>query len=128
MAANRAADEIEIKASGEIRLRIEGESYLLRRPKVGELRRLEEIVDRLAEDERAERVAAKAEERTARSFAPEILAWWQDVVETLESKDRTLPDDHDELPAWLANPQLLGDLRVCWREVPWAPGGQPQKR
>lgn len=127
MASNRANDEIEIKKDGQIRLRIDGESYLLRRPKIGELRRLEEATDALAVQERDEKIAAKAEERPPRPMTDEILDWWRDVVETLEQKDQTLPVDNDDLPAWLASPQLLGDARLTWRTVPWGPGGQPTR-
>ena len=121
----RAADEINIQKSGEIRLIIDGENYHLRRPKVGELRELEEAVDQLAEQERDERAKAKAEARTARSYTPEILAWWRSVIVLLAKKSDALPDDDDDLPSWLANPTLLGDLRVAWRTVPWGPGGRP---
>jgi hypothetical protein len=123
-----AADEFNAQSNGKLRLIVDGENYLLRRPKIGELRELEEAITEIGAAERAELVAAAAEERAARDFTQEILAWWRRVVTLLEESGKTLPDVDDDLPAWMLNATLLGDARVVWREVPYGPGGQPTRK
>jgi len=152
-------DGVEITATGLIHLRLDGADYWLRRPKIGEMKRLEEQIvgaaklqtdriTRLADkvkqatviaetaaaadasdgEASATEVGAEVAEVVAAAEAAEsdmdaivtaLLEAWREVVRTLERDGRTLPDDDDELPPWLANFDLFGDVRKAWRRLPW---------
>lgn len=122
---NTHADEFDIQADGKVRIIIDGTNYLLRRPKIGEARVLEEAIKDVGTREQEEIEAAKKEDRPRESFESDVLDWWRLVVETLEKNDKRLPDDNDELPMWLTNNQLITNIELGWRTVPWGPGGQP---
>jgi hypothetical protein len=150
---------VEITSTGLVHLIIDGTDYWLRRPKIGEMKRLEELIvaaaklqtDRLSRlAERVEEAAAVAEAAKAahgadsESAAVEasaeandvveaaeaaeddmaaivegLLNAWREVVRTLERERRTLPDENDDLPPWLANFDLFTEMRKAWRTLPW---------
>lgn len=126
--SNPKPDEIDYQANGKIRLTIDGTRYNLRRPTIGQLRELEERVTEIAVEEAEEIAAAREEKRAARSFEPELLEWWALVVGSLEEKEQTLPEEADDLPAWLTNPMLIAETKAQWRTVPWGPGGKPSEK
>jgi len=120
-----AKDQIDVRPTGEIDVTIDDVKLRLRRPKMGEMRAREEALAELGRLEADERAAAKTEKRAARGFEPELLGWWVETVELLETKGATLDTDVDDLPPWLANTELILEVRQVWRAVPWGPGGRP---
>jgi len=155
-----ADDGVEITGTGLVHLRLDGVDFWLRRPKIGEMKRLEEQVVAAAElqTDRIRRLAERVEEAVeasegteaaggdesdaqAAEMAPEVLAevvsaaeqaedemqaivtallaCWREIVRVLERDRQTLPDDDDELPPWLANFDLIGEVRKAWRRLPW---------
>jgi len=152
-------DGVEITGTGLVHLRLDGVDYWLRRPKIGEMKRLEELIVGAAklQTDRITRLADKVQEATAAAEAANaehggddaavasevgpnaaavveaaeaaeadmaaieqaLLSAWREVVQTLERDGKTLPDDDDDLPPWLANFDLFGAVRKAWRRLPW---------
>lgn len=121
-------DGLDVTPSGALRMTAAGTVYHLRRPTIGEMRRLEEDLRTIGADQRAELDAAKAEGRDPESFDGRIVGWVRDAVATLERDGKTLPDDDDDLPGWMLNPTLPSELRTLWRSTPWTAGANPTTR
>jgi len=140
-------DEVAITDDGQIHLVVAGAEYWLKRPTIGVMRDLEERVVSLAQaDVEVAQRLAKAVKAAAAQVAADndaeinldddkgasdrldaLLAWWQDVVAALDRRGRHLPDEVDDLPAWLASWDLVRDVRQAWRAVPYRPGGRPKR-
>lgn len=119
------------KAGGRWELVLpDGTRFLLRRPNLGEQRRYEELLEEMAQDQRAARLAER-EDREAnpypqREFEARLIGWWRLVVGELNTVDGAeLPEDDDDLPPWFIEANVLGETRVHWRSVPYGPGGSP---
>lgn len=121
-------DGISVTPAGVLRLVVDDVEYLLRRPKVGQMRYLEESIRAIGEAQRVELEAAAAEERDPRSFDGDLLGWLRDVVRTLDRNGRELPESDDDLPSWMLNARLAADIRIHWQTVPWAAGANPTDR
>jgi hypothetical protein len=110
----KGKEGVELLSDGRVKLVVDGNAVVLRRPKIGEMRTLVEAIQSLP----------AAPEEGARSFmagAEDIADWWRNVVATLS--DGTLPEDIDDLPVWLLAGELLGSVITHWREVPYLSGG-----
>lgn len=119
---NDDGDQITARPNGTIDLTLNGDTYTLRRPTIGELRKMEEALDDAAADERAARDEGRTFDDTQA-----LTEWWRDVFAMLG--DDTLNDvADDDLPPWLPTAALIVEVRTHWRTVPWGPGGQPTKR
>lgn len=121
-------DGLDVTPAGVLRMTASGQQYLLRRPKIGEMRRLEEELRTIGADQRAELDAARDEGRDPVPVDDRVLAWVRDAVATLERSGKTLPDDDDELPGWMLNPAFPSELRALWRSTPWTAGANPTTR
>jgi len=138
---------LEITDTGLVHLRIDSVDYWLRRPKIGEMRIIEDaFVDasemHLASAQRlASAISGAADDdpdvdgvadqvdgmiEATRDAATEtdavvhaVLEAWRLTVRTLERERRTLPDDDDDLPPWLANFTTSNAMRTGWRRLPW---------
>lgn len=141
------ADHINMRANGTIRIVLDGEDYQLRRPKLGEYRRFREWFQRETDDAMAaledspvpdveadpaaaakasaEQLAALKEllsPKARRERESDIFGWWREVVHVLSDAEHKLPDDDDELPAWILDKDLIRDVLNHWTERPPVPG------
>lgn len=128
---------IEFRDNGTISVDIDGNTYTLRRPTMGQLweffdlrdelsdqatAKLREMTERLAslEDgsEEFNEVMATAKDRR---FGFRYLSepWLRKAFEELGSKP--LPENLDDAPSELADPGLPNEILMFWREVPLAP-------
>lgn len=155
-----APDEgVGITPTGLVQIQLDGQLFVLRRPKIGQMRALEESLVAIATDEierkatlakdiaeaagqdaesrpdealSDEQAAAVAEtvvehESDQRTTQGQLFDWWRECVRVLEKGGQKLPDSDDEMPPWLANWDLLAEVRRAWRSLPWLPGGQPRR-
>lgn len=129
--------------SGTAAVVIDGVRRRLRRPKVGEFRRLRELlqenqdeayamsnrllgVQKAIDDSDTPENTARLEE--ARKLQRELnaltedrnLAWVRQAVEVLSDSPLTLDDD--DLPVWMASGETVTQLLQYWRTVPLAHG------
>lgn len=150
MSGQAVPDGIELNKDGTVLCVIEGDRIRLRRPKIGEYRKLEERLDQL-DDERLSVSVARAD--ASRRLAEIQMAATSDdaegnVAETLQSAraalreilqraeslnlewlneafvmlgDKSLPP-LGELPASFLDPELIRDLRKHWRTAPLVRG------
>lgn len=147
----------EFMGDGTLRVHIANERYTLRRPRVGEYKRLREYRYEVEDEklqnlrgallpgepepaegtdelraQRLERTLATRRAGREAAVANEKLeaAWVRTVFEgdperRLEGLcSRALPDDEDEWPLWLAQPDFATQLFNHWRSVPLARGAR----
>lgn len=127
------ADHINLRKNGEVRLVVDGEDHTLRRPKLGEYRRFREMLVRdedlnLDASEMTDKAlitrelqnVSTREKRFEREG--EIIAWWREVVATLDTEGNKLEEEDDDLPTWFFHDSLIGDLLTHWRDRPPVPG------
>lgn len=137
---------VDLAPDGTVLLHVDGEVYRLRRPKVGEYRKLkerrsivqDEALANLQKAAAAEPPPVKDEKDTAASLeralqqrtlqraagdANEQLErdWFAEVADML--CDRELPPQ-DEWPNWLGQADLAASLFQHWRTVPLASGAR----
>lgn len=139
------ADKLEMVKDGTVRAFVDGKRYVMRRPKIGEYRKLRELAqgmdDAMLEvakrqiEINAEREAATAandEEKLTELRgllrglavkAEDLRLGWLGEAQTLLG-DKPLPPA-DELPAFFLDPKLPADLLEHWRDRPLAPGAGP---
>ena len=136
----RGEDKFELLRSGGFDITANGTRYRCGRPTIGEQRR---FVEQLLEVQRAERLSMGRDPDTNEAMPADwepdedtptaddvnhlVLDWWRLVVSTL-SDGGALPNDDDELPAWLLHRDLIAEVRQQWLTIPWVPGGSPEDR
>lgn len=137
----------EITQTGLVHMRIDSVDYWLRRPKIGQMREIEDafvaassgqldLVQQLASDtiaattdeqidadpEAAVAAATDAVEQ-AKAAAERILAAalnaWRLAVDMLERDGKKLPAEDDEMPPWLGTFATSNAMRQGWRRIPW---------
>lgn len=118
------SDEIEFVKDGTIRICLGGTSQRLRRPSIGELQDLLDLLDSCG-DEQREFAKLPADERPRLGFEAPLFAWWRHTVELLGEGEK-FPDNED-LPPWLCVGSLPGEAKTHWLSVPWGPGGSPSQ-
>lgn len=141
--ANAVPDGFDLVNNGTARLTVGSEVWRLRRPKLGEFRKLRELLrDRddertalLARQEAGERPDkdAPADEKAAYSLAVaqrsrelvdavEALnvAWVTEALRTLADRE---PPAVDDWPAGMETEEFIGALVAHWRTVPLRSGG-----
>lgn len=143
-----AAEGLELRKDGTVVAHIDGSRHVLRRPKIGELKKLRERYEGLSDEQltldeavevaaealsaitervsagekvpKAKVIAARARLREARHKAEEITPRWLDDVFALLS-DAPLPSE-DDRPAWFYEPKLYATFVAHWRTVPLVRG------
>lgn len=111
-------DAVNPKPNGTIEFVIAGDTYLLGRPTVGQLRSFEEALEAIA--------AAERDGADVDVIQHDLHDWWRNVFLALGADP--LPIDDDDLPPWLSQSSLIVECRTHWRAVPWGPGGSPSNR
>lgn len=141
--AEGVPDGLELVKNGTARLVIDGELWKLRRPKLGEYRRLRELIEErddarislLAEIETPEKLpddatpAQKAERtiairRAARAIdakVEELNRQW--VASALRVLADHAPPDPDDWPAGMDSVETIVALNNHWRSAPLRSGG-----
>lgn len=127
---------IEFRDNGTVSVDIGGETYTLRRPKMGELwdfydyreelsqsaqDQIKEMAQKLAElDEASDEFAEITRRMKDRRLAWHLIAepWLRRAFEDLGSKP--LPENLDDAPPELASLKLASQILEFWRDVPLA--------
>jgi len=100
-------DGFELLPDGRTRFQIEGRTYTLRRPRLGEYKHLRMMM--------VDGGKVPADEQL------DFMTKW--VSETFVAlSDRALGDNSDDWPSWVGTGQFAGALLEHWRAVPLAPG------
>lgn len=149
--ANAVPDGLELVKDGTVRAVVGDERYKLRRPKLGELQDMRELLAEVDDDSiralghaEAEKVlveqkypeaerAADGTMRTEHMLA--VRAIDRAMAATLDARradwtraawallgDKPLPDDTREWEPWLVNPVTISQLMGHWQAVPLARG------
>lgn len=110
--------------------------YTLRRPKIGEYKKLRERLMELASRDEAtlrawrkavaaanstlddDGVGAAIDPSPGLELELSVIEWWGDVFAVLS--DRPLPPG-DEVPVWLTEPTLASEVTAHWRTRPAGP-------
>jgi len=118
-----ADDGIEFAENGTITVTIDGRAFRLRRPTVGEQLRWSEALVEIGRWQR---------DNTADGLLPDVsmqmASWMRDVIAALADDPTGLPEQPEDMPAWVANPMLGAEMRVAWRSLPLANGDLPSER
>lgn len=139
-------DSFELLVDGRVSVVVDGEEWLLRRPKIGEFRKLREriwetqdqkviITDRFRKEAKAKaEELAKADEMTrtieSQRFGHRLTAdleelneqWVREAFDLLAA--RPAPEAIDIWPTWLRESDFIGSLLEHWRAVPLARGAR----
>jgi hypothetical protein len=102
---------------GRMKLIIDGEVIMLRRPKVKQLRKLYDMltaIDAAQKETDGIKMQLQATEQ--------VTAYWRAAVDMLG--DKSLDTDDDELPVWLLSVDLIIKAEQHWRSVPYLSGGK----
>lgn len=113
--------EFELRPDGRVFFRVGAESYVCRRPTVGELGKILELRAELVEKEQ---VALKAKPSGAKhsiAQAQLISGWTVDALGMLLTTG-SMPAG-DDLPGWATSVKLPDRLVEHWQEVPLGPSG-----
>jgi hypothetical protein len=120
--------ELSLLPSGLIRMFIDGEDYLLRRPRGGEFKKLAERLAELREEDERRATEINADPEKLRRVLYQgqhaddlVLDWVKDVFGMLCEK--ALPADAD-MPPWFENAVLPSRFLAHWREIPLAPSAR----
>lgn len=140
---DQVPDGFELVSNGTARLMIDGEVWRLRRPKVGEFRKLRELLHE-RDDERLRRIASQEnhEKPAEDASQDEKLAYTlalaqrsrvlQEEVEDLDlnwtAQALTILADHqpppiDDWPSGMGSSEFIQQLLTHWRSVPLRSGG-----
>jgi len=139
------SDFVDLRPNGIITLPLTSSlTITLRRPNLGEFRDMREQFDELADatndalSEIAIRVDEAAEMTREQQLEKrqETRVWRRQVTSELEGKrldwlrmvcerlgDKRLPDDVNELPAWITDPGLAASMTRHWVNHPGPPSG-----
>lgn len=147
---DETGDDVELSQTGLVRLRIDGTRYRLRRPFMGELKKLrlalEEVTEEIGDAQitlhqvRAEVLASEPDD----DEDPAAVAKWQrekrsltrqavnDLTELADKlrlewwrgvfDEVSLDGIPDELPVWILDPDLPDQVVKHWRSVPLGHG------
>ncbi len=140
---NPVPDGIELRKDGSVRLQANGDGWRLRRPKLGEFRKLRELLNE-ANDDRLRIIArmgmpdkpgndATADEKLeytlavsarSRQLEAEVLAlnvaWIAEALRVLCDHD---PPEPDDWPSGMDSSDTIAELVQHWRSVPLRSGG-----
>lgn len=126
-ANNPVGDEVAPQPNGTVRIGIQGHMLSLRRPVVGEFRKLNELWGGVAIREREIVNAAnaiKAEDRQPtwkidyeEELASAFLGWAQEALRLLATQPDKVPAE-SELPAWMTTAEFRTILHDHWTTVP----------
>jgi len=120
VAVKRKADNCEFISDGQVRLTFGGVPRTLRRPTIGQLKRLNNSLMDLAKNQTPSENPADVDIDEVMNAT---LGWWSEVIDDLRSEeDLPAPADHDDFPSWMMNGELMVKLQAHWREVPWDSG------
>lgn len=126
----RDAEVLELKDDATVVLTFDGGSYRLRRPRLGEWNKLRELLYELQDeplrlaaampsptgDEEEDRRISVERNRDALARLEDMrLGWIREAAGMLS--DQPLPAN-DDLPAWLADSDVVGELVTHWRKSP----------
>ena len=100
-------DDFELLPDGRSRFQIEGRTYTLRRPRLGEYKHLRLLM--------VDGVKIPPDEQL------DFMVKWVGEAFTALS-DRPLDENPDEWPSWVGTGSFSGQLLEHWRAVPLAPG------
>jgi hypothetical protein len=112
--AKQSKEGVELLSDGRVKLIIDGDALILRRPKIGELRRFVESLETLT-------AATPEAKRSFMAGAEDVADWWKTIV--AELSDGSIATDVDDLPVWLLAGDLMAQVIAHWREVPFLSGG-----
>lgn len=143
-------DEVAFQTNGTVRMRIDGDVHVLRRPTVGELRTYGEAwkayeadrnqAARDANAERSEDDPAEPPTFDHDRWDAEWIDWWRmvftgtgdaSVDHPLKGLDRSglgLAAEWQDCPQWLLSVDLVTEMFTHWRTVPWVGGTSPSQR
>lgn len=107
------ADVLTLREDGTVLAVIKGEDYVLRRPNIGEFRKIRELLN-LEEEEKTDDKGDQLLKNIDRNFD-----WVNEVITMLSDKQPSFTKD--EAPLWLANGGLGNDFVTHWLSVPLAP-------
>lgn len=126
-----AEDKVELHENGGATLAFDGRTIRLRRPRIGEWRKLRQSLWDLQDEETRLRAglsaAPKSDEPEARAewrsglrsvndqIEDQVCAWVCECVDVLG--DGELPDQA-ELPGWFTNPGLVAELSRHFTRLP----------
>lgn len=120
MPTKRKSDNCEFLPDGQVRLTFSGVARTLRRPTIGQLKRLNNSLMDLA---KAQTAPVNPTDVNVDEVMNGTLAWWGEVIDDLRSEDDLpAPADHDDFPSWMMNGELMVKIQSHWREVPWDSG------
>lgn len=124
--ANDEDDErFEPRPNGTIKMVFGADEFVLRRPRVGQMREFDERLTEMADAQKTNN--ALGDDRDLGLDERLFLSWWRDVVAALDRNGGVFPPDED-CPPWLISAPLVTETKNHWRSVPWGPGGSPMQR
>lgn len=103
-------EDVAYLEDGRVRVRFDGQSYTLRRTKLGDFKDLRTLI----------LDAGKVENLDEQLVA--VVGAVRAIFERLG--DNRLPDDENTWPAFMVGQRFQLDLLLHWRDVPLAPGGK----
>jgi hypothetical protein len=124
--ADTTTEAFDLKKNGTVFLRWEGQQEgsiqerTLRRPTLGQYRAFVELLGELSE-------RGEGEEASLGSGLQATVNWLRIIFNGDEGRgvrglsDRPLPDDDEELPAWLVSGDVARDLILHWQTSPTRP-------
>lgn len=134
------ADEVKLLANGQISMMMNGRTFLLRSPNMGQIRAyrgaLVDIGKRIAEAAEQQKADAAAtdgkgglvklvedliQDGSTDQLNADLLGLMRQIVGDLDVAGRKLPAD-DDCPVWLPQVHLIARFIQHWRAVPLVPG------
>lgn len=125
-------DTVEFTDAGLLKVLIDDQTYTLRRPKIGELRALDEAWTAIGDAQTERQRMLAGLDDTARKevpphdFAPDFIAWYRQAFDLLS--DTPLPESDDDLPGWFVGAEAGNEIRPKWKSVPWVAGAKPSEQ
>lgn len=137
-------EDLELLTSGRIRAVIDGKTYTLRRPNIGQMRAFREsftdIFDEAAQmlrtkhpqmvlkdepdaDEERKILVGKEWRQANIEFTDHVVAWVKSAFDEL-AEPSTKEMSGDDFPAWAGEQDTINAIYKHWRERPFNSGGQ----